>query len=389
MCGIAGYMDLRGDGRIESEKLAAMTSMLTHRGPDAEGYHVESNIGLGFRRLRIVDLATGDQPLYNEDRSLALICKGEIFNEPDLRRELSRKGHVFRSRSDVEVILHLYEEHGEQLLGRLNGQFAFALYDVRRRRLRRAPDPFGVNPLSFATVDGLLLFASEIKALLRHPAVPRRIDLVGLDQILSLPGPVSPRTLFKGIESLKSGHYLLVEDGCTTLREYWDLDYPDEGVGSDLSEECHVEALAEALRTSVRRRLRADVPVGVFLSGGLDSSLIAALAMETSPEAAGRSFSVAFHDPEIDEARFRRLMARRLGTRHHEILVDAEAIAARLRDMVYYCECPVKETYNTCSLALAESVRAAGVTVVLAGEGSDELFGGYPGYRFDALRSEE
>src|SRR4028118_1803962 len=189
MCGIAGYMDLRGDGRIESEKLAAMTSMLTHRGPDAEGYHVESNIGLGFRRLRIVDLATGDQPLYNEDRSLALICNGEIFNEPDLGRELSRKGHVFRSRSDVEVILHLYEEHGEQLLGRLNGQFAFALYDVRRRRLLLARDPFGVNPLYFATVDGLLLFASEIKALLRDPAVPRRVALGGRQQRLSLRRP--------------------------------------------------------------------------------------------------------------------------------------------------------------------------------------------------------
>lgn len=388
MCGIAGYMDLRGDGRIESERLAAMTSMLTHRGPDAAGYHVEPNLGLGFRRLRIVDLTTdGDQPLYNEDGSLALICNGEIFNEPELRRELSGKGHVFRSRSDVEVILHLYEEHGVKLLDRLNGQFAFALYDLRRRRLLLARDPFGVNPLYFATVDGLLFFASEIKALLRHPAVPRRIDLVGLDQILSLPGPVSPRTLFEGIESLKSGHYLLVEDGRATLREYWDLDYPQDGDGggSNLSEEQHVEALGEALRTSVRRRLRADVPVGVFLSGGLDSSLIAALAMETAPESASRSFSVTFRDTEIDESRFQRLMARRLGTRHHEILVDGEAIAARLRHMVYHCECPVKETYNTCALALAESVRAAGVTVVLAGEGSDELFGGYPGYRFDAF----
>jgi asparagine synthase (glutamine-hydrolysing) len=387
MCGIAGYLDLRGDGRIDRETLAAMTSTLTHRGPDAAGFHVEPNIGLGFRRLRIVDLATGDQPLYNEDGSLVLICNGEIFNEPELRRELAGRGHVFRSQSDVEVLLHLYEEHGVQLLDRLNGQFAFALYDTRRQRLLLARDHFGVNPLYFATVDGLLLFASEIKALLRHPAVPRRIDLVGLDQILSLPGPVSPRTLFEGIASLQSGHYLCVEDRRADLRQYWDLDYPPDGdgAGSDVAEERHVEALADALRTSVRRRLRADVPVGLFLSGGLDSSLIAALAMETAPGAAGRSFSVAFRDAEIDESRFQRLMARRLGTSHHEIVVDGEAIAARLRDMVYHCECPVKETYNTCALALAESVRAAGVTVVLAGEGSDELFGGYPGYRFDAF----
>jgi asparagine synthase (glutamine-hydrolysing) len=347
---------------------------------------VEPDVGLGFRRLRIVDLATGDQPLYNEDGSLVLICNGEIFNEPELRRELLGKGHTFRSRTDVEVILHLYEEHGVGLLDRLNGQFAFALYDRRQRRLLLARDHFGVNPLYFTTVDGLLIFASEVKSLLQHPAVPRRIDLVGLDQILSLPGPVSPRTMFAGIESLKCGHYLLVEEGRATLREYWDLDYPEEREAVDGGpEERHLEALADALRTSVRRRLRADVPVGVFLSGGLDSSLIAALAVETAPEAAGRSFSIAFRDAEIDESRFQRLMARRLGTAHHEILVDADDIATRLRDMVYHCECPVKETYNTCALALAESVRGAGVTVVLAGEGSDELFGGYPGYRFDAF----
>jgi len=387
MCGIAGCFDLQGRGRVERETLAAMTAALAHRGPDADGFHVEPDVGLGFRRLRIVDLVTGDQPLYNEDGSLALICNGEIFNEPELRRELLGKGHVFRSRSDVEVLLHLYEEHGVGLLDRLNGQFAFALYDARRRRLLLARDHFGVNPLYFTTTDGLFLFASEVKALLRHPAAPRGIDLIGLDQILSLPGAVSPRSLFVGIESLKSGHYLLAEDGKVTLREYWDLDYPEgeEGGDSGMTEEQYLEAMAEALRTSVRRRLRADVPVGVFLSGGLDSSLIAALAMEAVPEAAGRSFSITFRDAEIDESHFQRLMARRLGTRHHEILVDEAMIVARLRDMVYHCECPVKETYNTCALALAESVRAAGVTVVLAGEGSDELFGGYPGYRFDAF----
>ena len=388
MCGIAGYLDLRGGGRVRRDTLASMVSTLTHRGPDSAGCHVEPDVGLGFRRLRIVDLSSGDQPLYNEDRSLVLICNGEIFNEPELRREMIAKGHTFRTGTDVEVLLHLYEEHGIGLLDRLNGQFAFALYDSGRRRLLLARDHFGVNPVYFTTVDGQFVFASEVKALLRHPAVPRRADLVGLDQILSLPGPVSPRTLFEGVESLKCGHFLLVEDGHTSLHEYWDLDYPEGSAGEDGNgelEERHLEALADALRTSVRRRLRADVPVGVFLSGGLDSSLIAALAVEAAPEAAGRSFSITFSDAEIDESRFQRLMARRLGTEHHEILFESDDIAARLRDMVYHCECPVKETYNTCAMALAESVRAAGVTVVLAGEGSDELFGGYPGYRFDAF----
>jgi asparagine synthase (glutamine-hydrolysing) len=386
MCGIAGCVDLQGRGRIERDTLAAMAAVLAHRGPDAAGCHVEPDVGLGFRRLRIVDLApAGDQPLYNEDRSLALICNGEIFNEPELRREMLAKGHTFRSHTDVEVLLHLYEEHGVDLLDRLNGQFAFALWDGRRKRMLLARDHFGVNPLYFTTVDGLFLFASEVKALFQHPAVPRGVDLVGLDQILSLPGLVSPRTLFAGIESLEPGHCLLVEDGRVTRRQYWDLEYPEGAEGDGGSEESHLEALADALRTSVRRRLRADVPVGVFLSGGLDSSLVAALAVEAAPEAAGRSFSIAFQDAEIDESRFQRLMAKRLGTCHHEIPFDDSEISTRLRAMVYHCESPVKETFNTCALALAEAVHAAGVTVVLAGEGSDELFGGYPGYRFDAF----
>jgi asparagine synthase (glutamine-hydrolysing) len=200
-----GCLDLRGAHRVDGESLAAMTLALAHRGPDATGSWLSPDLGFGFRRLSIIDLATGDQPIHNEDGSVVLVCNGEIFNYRELRRELQGKGHVFRTQTDVEVLVHLYEEHGEGLVDRLNGQFAFALFDRRAGRLLLARDHFGVNPLYWTEVDGLLLFGSEVKAILKHPAAPRGIDLVGLDQVLTLPGLVSPRTLFAGIHSLPSG----------------------------------------------------------------------------------------------------------------------------------------------------------------------------------------
>jgi len=389
MCGIAGYMDLWGRNRVEAHIVEAMTEALVHRGPDSSGYFVEPGIGLGVRRLKIIDPETGDQPIYNEDRSLVMICNGEIFNYRELRRKLTNDNlHVFRSRTDVEVLVHLYEEHGEGMVTQLNGQFGFAVWDRRERRLFLARDHFGINPLYFSVVDGLLLFASEIKAILQHPAAPREIDLVGMDQILSLPGLVSPRTLFKGIESLKSGHSMTVVNGEIRTREYWDLEYPTQDETPNGTEEEYVEELRELLWRSVERRLRADVPVGLFVSGGLDSSLVAALTAKVTPEMVRHSFSITFADREIDEGRFQRLVTRATGSEHHDILVDEDAIAHRLSEMVFHCECPVKETYNTCSFALAEAARSAGITVVLAGQGADELFGGYPGYRFDSLRTE-
>jgi asparagine synthase (glutamine-hydrolysing) len=385
MCGIAGCFDLRRR-RVDGETLAAMTRELVHRGPDASGLWLEPDLGLGFRRLSILDLQTGDQPICNEDGSVVMVCNGEIFNHRELRRELLGRGHVFRSRTDVEVLVHLYEELGADLVERLNGQFAFALYDRGARRLLLARDHFGVNPLYYAEADGLLLFASEIKAILRHPAAPRRIDPVGLDQVLTLPGLVSPRTLFAGIRSLPGGHRLVATSEAVEVRQYWDLDYPLAGEahdGSATPEDEHVERLSDLFEQSVRRRLQADVPVGFFLSGGLDSSLVTAVGTRLS--GAGRdAFSVRFAAAEIDEGRYQRLMARTLGCRHHEVPVGPEEIAERLRRMVFHCECPVKESFNTCALALAQQTRDAGISVVLAGEGADELFGGYPGYRFDA-----
>ncbi|HWS55090.1 MAG TPA: asparagine synthase (glutamine-hydrolyzing) [Pyrinomonadaceae bacterium] len=384
MCGFAGYINLREGPEADPGLLVRMAGKLVHRGPDSCGYFAEGGAGLGFRRLSIIDPAGGDQPLYNEDGSVVLVCNGEIYNYRELRERLERRGHSFRTDSDVEALLHLYEEEGAGFLNRLNGQFAFALYDRRERRLLLARDHFGVCPLHFTVAGGALVFASEIKALLEHPAVAREVDLTGLDQVFSFPGLVSPRTLFKGVESLPSGHYLTVERGEVKVAEYWDLDYPRPGEGgAPRPEEDYVEELSELFARSVRYRLQADVPVGFYLSGGLDSSMIGAMIRRVSPEGRRHSFAITFDDAAICEERHQRLLAERVGSIHHDIRFGWAEIAARLPDVIYHCECPVKETYNTCSMALSEAARASGVTVVLTGEGADEMFAGYVGYRFD------
>jgi len=386
MCGFVGYTDLRYERPADRELLRRMSSTLIHRGPDAEGFFVDGSIGLGFRRLSIIDLAGGDQPICNEDNSIVLMCNGEIYNHRSLRDELEQKGHVFRTQSDVEVLLHLYEEEGKGFLNKLNGQFAFVIYDKRDRSLFLARDHVGINPLFYTISNGTLIFASEIKAILEHPLVVREVDLTGLDQILSFPGVVSPRTMFKGIESLPNGHFISVKNGDISVREYWDLDYPLAGeLDYDKPESYYVDGLKGRLEQAVKYRLQADVPVGFYLSGGMDSSLIAALIRQVSNGEERQSFSISFADKEICESIYQRMMADHVQSYHHEIAFDWSQISERLRDMIYHCECPVKETFNTCSLALSASAKASGIKVVLAGEGADELFAGYVGYRFDQL----
>jgi asparagine synthase (glutamine-hydrolysing) len=387
MCGFAGFVDTREGERACPELLARMTEKLSHRGPDSEGSFVEDALGLGFRRLSIIDLRGGDQPIFNEDRSVVLMCNGEIYNYRELRKTLVQKGHRFRTNSDVEVLLHLYEEEGTDFLNTLNGQFSFVIYDRKERRLFLARDHFGVNPLYYTFKDGLFVFASEVKAILEHPRVGRGVDLTGLDQTLSFPGLVSPRTMFEGIQSLKSGHYIVVEDSRLKVAEYWDLDYPMAGECSyDKPESYYVEELKGLLARSVEYRLQSEVPVGFYLSGGLDSSLIGALMQMVSPGSGRHSFSIGFTEPGISETKYQKMMAELANSIHHEIIFDWHEIAGRLSRMIYHCECPVRETYNTCSMALSQAAKNAGVSVVLSGEGADELFAGYVGYRFDRFR---
>ena len=391
MCGITGYLDLNNDGRVEKRVLVDMTDSLVHRGPDACGYFAERQVGLGFRRLSIIDKQGGNQPCYSEDGSITSICNGEIFNYQELRESLIKKGHSFRTRCDVEVLPHLYEEYGDDFLQLLNGQFALAIYDRHKRRLLLARDHFGINPLYYTVTDNLFIFASEIKAMLRHPSVQAEVNLTGLDQVLSFPGLVSPQTMFKNILSLNSGHLLVVQNGNVRVHEYWDLDYPKLTELRDARpERYYVDHLRDLFTRSVGYRLQADVPVGFYLSGGLDSSMIAGMIKQLSSEPR-HSFSITFTEREISEDKYQRMVAEHVGSEHHDIHFGWSEIAERLRDMIYHCETPVKETYNTCSMALSAAARQSGVPVILTGEGADELFAGYVGYRFDrfGLRGSE
>jgi len=388
MCGIAGILGQTRSSDSRRHWLEQMVNTFRYRGPDADGFHEDAYVGLGFRRLSIIDLEGGHQPLCNETGDIWLICNGEIYNHQALRQGLEQRGHRFRSRSDVEVILHLYEEQGRAFVAELNGQFAFALYDSRRQTLLLGRDHFGIAPLFHTRVGNRWLFASEIKALLACPDVPRAVDLTGLDQILTFPGPVSPRTLFQGIHSLPPGHLLEIHAGEERLIRYWDLDYPtrDEWWPSRSLADT-LDELDARLREAVRLRLNADVPVGFYLSGGLDSSLIAALIHHLSPGHPRHSFSIGFSHAGIDERAYQRIMAEAIGSLHHETLFDHSDLERYLPVMVRHAETPLRESYNSCSLMLSALVRECGIKVILTGEGADELFGGYVGYRLDRQRT--
>ena len=381
--------DRKGGGRADRNILKAMTDSLVHRGPDDCGYYHEPQLGLGFRRLAIVDLAGGNQPLYNEDRSIVIVCNGEIFNFPELRDGLEKQGHHFATNCDVEVLLHLYEEEGADFIPRLNGQFAFALYDTRQRRLLLARDHVGIAPLFYTEKQGLLLFASEIKGLLAHPSVRREVDLTGLDQVFAFPGCLAPRTMFKGISSLKPGHFMLADERGISDHCYWDMEYPCEGEVPLRHEEYYLERLDEELQRAVKVRLLGDVPVGYYLSGGLDSSMIAGILHRLVPDERRHSFSIGFAQQEIDETVFQMMMAGHVGSIHHEIRFDWPEISDGFRKMILHAESPLRESYDTCSIALSHAVREAGMKVVLVGEGADELFAGYFGYKFDRQRLEQ
>jgi asparagine synthase (glutamine-hydrolysing) len=390
MCGIAGYADMGMTRGADPRILARMAETMTHRGPDSDGFFLADHVGLAVRRLSIVDLRTGDQPIGNDDGTVVVCCNGEIFNHQELREELRAKGHRFHTSCDVEVLVHLYEDLGTGLVHRLNGQFSFAIYDRRRRRLVLARDHVGITPLHYAVADGTLIFGSEIKALLAHPASPREVDLTGLDQVLVLPGLVSPRTMFRGISSLPPGHLLVLEDGKLSTERYWDLDYPLAASGPaapGLEPADHLAALERALLRSVDLRMRADVPHAYYLSGGLDSSLIAAMASKLAQGSPVRTFSVVFPDDRMSEQPYQRLMARSLAAEHTEVPVTPDDLRAQLADAVWHCECPLKESYNVASLRLSRAVRQQGTKVVLTGEGADELFAGYVGYKFDKMRA--
>jgi asparagine synthase (glutamine-hydrolysing) len=387
MCGIAGFLDLNSRERDARGVLSAMLTSLVHRGPDGQGMLVRGSLAMGARRLSIVDVQGSDQPLLNEDKTLALVGNGEIFNYVELRQELKSRGHVFSTEGDLEVILHLFEESGPDFVKRVNGQFSIALYDFQKNELHLFRDHFGITPLFYTANAHGIVFASEIKAILCHPGVTRAVDLSGLDQVICFPGLVSPRTMFKGIHSLRPGHRLQVCGASVTEREFWDLDYPLADSHHQNSDEGELaREFLSVFDRAVELRMRADRPVGVYLSGGLDSSFVAASMRANQPSAKIHAFSIVFPESRsIDERRFQREMVQLLGLEHVEVPFRDADIGGLLSDMVWHAECPVKESYNTCSMALAKAARGLDVPVVLGGEGADELLAGYPGYRFDSV----
>lgn len=382
MCGIAGMLNFK-EGRVDPAVLTRMIDAIAHRGPDAHGVWSEGPIGLAHARLSIIDLSGGAQPMANRDGSSWVTFNGEIFNYVELREDLIKKGRRFHTQSDTEVILHQYEEEGDACVRSFNGQWAFALWDGRRRRLLLSRDRLGVRPLYYAIVGSTVFFGSEVKALLTHPDVPRRIDPHALDQTFTFWSPMAPRTIFEGVSELPPGCSITIDERGVRLTPYWRLEYPLQ-VEPMKEGEC-AERLLELLTDATRIRLRSDVPVGAYLSGGLDSSVITALVRRVST-APLKTFSVAFESPEFDESGYQDEVVRWLGTEHDTVRCRDEDIARVFPDVVWHAEKPLLRTAPAPLFLLAQRVRESGFKVVLTGEGSDEMLGGYDIFKEAKIR---
>ncbi len=386
MCGIAGYFCFEGGDAPSFEVLGNMVSVLHHRGPDATGVYLDDRVGLGHARLSIVDLAGGDQPIHNEDGSLWIVYNGEIFNYPELREELTARGHRFYTATDTEVILHLFEEKGPACLSRLNGQFALAIWDLGKSELFLARDRVGIRPLHYIVHGGRFLFASEIKALFQVPDVPRRIDPVALDQIFTFWTTLPGKTIFEGVRELPPGHYMTVSNAGTSIRKYWDFQFTAPSEQEERGPEELKETVWELLHDAIRIRLRADVPVGCYLSGGLDSSGIAAIVKGCFDNRL-RTFGIRFEEGMFDEGRFQDRMVSFLGTDHNSITATNAGIGESFRDVAWHSEKPILRTAPVPLYLLSDSVRNNGFKVVLTGEGADEVFGGYDIFRETMVRN--
>lgn len=388
MCGICGYFNSKKIDSGNPTIIREMLRTITHRGVDGTDVFINDSAALGFNRLSIIGVANGMQPILSEDGSLVLLCNGEIYNYVPLRRELIQNGHIFRTDSDVEVILHLYEECQTKLLEKINGQFAFVIYDRNRELLFCARDHVGIAPFFYSVMEKTFVFGSEMKAIMQYPGVERRIDPVALDQIMTFPSVLCPRTIFKGIKSLESGHYLIVDsDSNITDTKYWDINYPKVGESDYRKDENeYIEGLDCLLTKAVNERLQAEVPVGFYISGGLDSSIIASKIYGAN-KCGRHSFSVNFVGDNRSERVYQQMMASYVNSIHHNRDISSGDIADYLPEAVYHSECVLKETYNTASLMLSEMAHKEGIKVVLTGEGADELFAGYVGYQFDVMRA--
>jgi asparagine synthase (glutamine-hydrolysing) len=377
MCGIAGILNSRRSPQATETLLREMISLLRHRGPDACGIYLDPQVGLGHARLSIIGIDGGNQPIGNEAGDLWIVFNGEIFNYIELRQELLAKGYRFATETDTEVLLCLYAEFGAQCLHRLNGQFAFAIWDVRRQELFLARDRVGIRPLFYRHDRRKFVFASEIKALFADREIDRAIDPHSLEQIFTFWGNIAPQTIFRGIRELPPGSWMRVKNGRCEVQSYWQVPFfprGEERWRGSVDEAA--EELRALLKDAVRLRLRADVPVGAYLSGGLDSSIITALIFKYFNREL-RTFSLGFQESHFDETTFQKEMADFLGVHQHRLLIDNEAIGDHLSETLWHCEKPLLRTAPIPLFLLSELVRMNGFKVVLTGEGADEVFGGY------------
>lgn len=387
MCGIVGWANLKSNkNHVQDDEvtLRRMCAAMRHRGPDSEGVLVDETVALGMRRLAIIDVAGGEQPVFNEDKSVAVVMNGEIYNFRELKADLQARGHRFQTHSDTEVVPHLYEEFGARMPEKLGGMFAIALWDKKREKLVLARDRFGEKPLYYGVFAGKLFFASELKVLLAHPQVEAKLDLQALRAFLSFDYVPAPLSIYQNIFKLPAAHQLTVENGEITIERYWNLSFKKSA--PQLTQNEAAEQLREILGNAVKSQMVADVPLGVLLSGGVDSSSVAAFARQFSSSKI-KTFSIGFEEASFDESKFAREVAAHLGTEHHEDILSVERATDFLPQVASWLDEPLADASILPTFLLAKFVRSQ-VTVALGGDGGDEIFAGYPMYQAHRLAAQ-
>lgn len=381
MCGICGILFDDKSQRVDHKILSAMNQTMVHRGPDDEGIYIKGACGIAMRRLSIIDIEGGHQPLSNRNGSIHAVCNGEIYNYEELKEDLESRGHIFKTRSDAEVIPHLYEEYGSDFISKLNGMFGLAVWDERKRRLILARDRMGQKPLYYTKQNGVLLFASELKAILKYPGIKKEIDPVSLSKYLAYEYIPAPRSIIKGINKLEPGHMLIWQNQDISLKQYWDI--PTDRILSIGVEEAS-NTLKDLLKKSVKRHLISDVPLGIFLSGGIDSSTITYMATKLLPQNQVKTFSMAFGEKSFDESSYARRVANHFGTKHFENTCTPEDLLSLLPKVKHFLDEPIGDASIIPTYALSKFTREH-VKVALGGDGGDELFAGYPTFEADKL----
>ncbi len=385
MCGICGNFNLLKNHKINIDILKKMIFLMKHRGPEEFGIYQDKQIGLGHARLSIIDLKGGTQPIHNEDKTVWIVYNGEVYNFPELKEGLIKKGHQFYTRTDTEVIVHLYEEKGPEFLNDLNGQFAFAIWDIKKRQLMLARDRMGIRPLFYSIVDGSLIFASEIKSIFIDKRIKREIDPYGLDQLFTFWATLPSKTIFKNIFELPPAHYLIAKNGNVSTKQYWDLQFTFKEEKPLFQEEYYAENLLSLIKDAVKLRLRADVPVASYLSGGIDSSFITALVKKYFNNEL-KTFSIGFADKNYNEGPFQKQMVNFLKTDHKEIMCDYADIGKIMQDIIWHAEKPLIRTAPAPLFLLSRLVQKNNIKVVLTGEGADEILAGYDIFREMEIR---